>query len=59
VTPCSVVGYHCFRGPCCFHLHLSTTLYGASTQKTFTWKVWLFIPLSYNALSTAVVCNIE
>jgi hypothetical protein len=22
VIPCSaMVGYHCFRGPCCFHLH--------------------------------------
>jgi len=21
VMPCNVVGYQCFRGPCCLHLH--------------------------------------
>jgi hypothetical protein len=59
VTPCSVVvGYQCFRRPCCLHLqscglwrrvvlwqdtnvsevHATTTLRGATTQKTWTWK---------------------
>jgi hypothetical protein len=33
VATCSVVvGYQCFRGPCCFHL------YGATTQKTTYYK---------------------
>jgi hypothetical protein len=48
MTTCSVVvGYQCFRGPCCLHfqhgplkrLYLTTTLKDVTTQKTSTYEI--------------------
>jgi len=44
-TPsCVVVGYQCFRVPCCLHLpgprkrcYTTTTLHSVTTQKTSSW----------------------
>jgi len=47
VTPCSVVGYRRFGGPCCLHLYLdghlerwypTTTLHPVTTQKNSALK---------------------
>jgi hypothetical protein len=35
VTPCSVVvGYQCFRGPCCLHLHFTIKMEAARSSET-------------------------
>jgi hypothetical protein len=38
VTPCSVViGYPCFRGPCCLHLHGEMKMEAARTSEMLVW----------------------